>query len=334
MGRAKEEPEKRNTVRQKVFIVSEGKTEFDYFSRFNNKHKELGVFSLECLDKTDINRNLTKREDLVDLAQNWVRYVTRGEITPYTYATLVLNRMWIGSDLEHRFDNSREKEKVRVKFWNMRTKIVDTFGNLKNISKLHEGRICDFVSAKATVVDIIEKSDLGVYFDPYCIDDLDLTCPKVVTFDPRIDRIFVVFDRDDDGSVERSDERYRMIFSKCYSSNPPLEVLLSTPRFEFWLLLHHKNVDVTQYGSTNNYGEEINRDLKRLDGIVKDDEFKFINQKRFDKFYANTFDFAVDRTINDPHLFTEPELLLNNIGTNVGIKLRSLFDEDKSEYLQ
>ena len=131
--------------------------------------------------------------------------------------------------------------------------------------------------------------------------------------------MFVVFDRDLDPNCPelRTDEEYGMVLNMCQSLG--FEPLVSTPMFEFWLLLHHEGVDVTAYGPSLLYKNDILRDLESLEG----GRSKGISQRRFDRFYLGTFPRAVDAS-RTPPLTTDPRRLVDTPGTNVGVELESL----------
>ena len=128
-----------------------------------------------------------------------------------------------------------------------------------------------------------------------------------------------VFDRDLDPNCPdiRTDEEYGRVLNMC--QNLGFQPLVSTPMFEFWLLLHHESVDVTAYGPSLLYKNDILRDLESLEG----GRSKGISQRRFDRFYLGTFPRAVDAS-RTPPLTTDPRRLVDTPGTNVGVELESL----------
>ena len=133
------------------------------------------------------------------------------------------------------------------------------------------------------------------------------------------DRTFVVFDRDYDLNrydETRTDDYYRGVFKECESLG--YEVLLSTPDFEIWLLMHHDGVDYSEIGYTDR--KQLNEILCKLENIDPE-KIKVIDERRFNTYYYPTFEKAVECS---RQFDTELEPLLTKIGSNVGLKLKSL----------
>ena len=160
--------------------------------------------------------------------------------------------------------------------------------------------------------DLLTGEDDGIF-------NLGTYIPKGNSYEPSKDRVFVVFDRDLGPNCPelRTDEEYGRVLNMCQSLG--FEPLVSTPMFEFWLLLHHEGVDVTAYGPSLLYKNDILRDLESLEG----GRSKGISQRRFDRFYLGTFPRAVDAS-RTPPLTTDPRRLVDTPGTNVGVELESL----------
>lgn len=70
------------------------------------------------------------------------------------------------------------------------------------------------------------------------IDNEDGTQTDLINYDPDIDEIWVVFDRDPKTLFE---EQYKEIRSKC--NKYKINIGFTNPTFEFWLLLHLPDID-------------------------------------------------------------------------------------------
>ena len=145
------------------------------------------------------------------------------------------------------------------------------------------------------------------------------------------DRKFIIFDRDYDNfwtkeqkeKYQRTDKDYEEIISFCSDSSRNYEVLLSTPCFEFWLLMHHENANYKGIDRTTR--EIVYERLGKLEGFDYRDEKALKNiDKRYKDNYKDTFDYAVEQSKT---FATDPRVLIKEIGSNVGIKLKSLLDE-------
>ena len=140
------------------------------------------------------------------------------------------------------------------------------------------------------------------------------------------DRVFIVFDRDDDGSKKRSDIFYKGVKSRCDGLG--FEVLLTTPMFEMWLLMHHEGVECFRYSPklTDDTRVVMANHLDILEHRKKtypNDKYdkkikplKKIDKKRFNNYYRYTFDLAFNTSLADG--ITDFEGLLYNSGSNVG----------------
>lgn len=129
-----------------------------------------------------------------------------------------------------------------------------------------------------------------------------------VTYSPTTDSLNMVIDRDKDSFTE---EQYDEVIKFCNENNVNLYV--SNPNFEFWLLLHFKEIESEdnqkllenpKVNSSRRYIEE------RLHDICKYTKTKFL----FEPFEKNVHD-AILRVKNYEENVNK---LKNNLGTNIG----------------
>ena len=171
-------------------------------------------------------------------------------------------------------------------------------------------------------------------------DDPDSYNPDTSEIRPR-DLVFIVFDRDKDGSPGRSNDDYRKIKARCDRLH--YEVLLSSPMFEMWLLFHHKDVDYDDYYTAdldnfirvklaNDIDLKEGKNLTYPDWIYDPDvekKGKRLDEYRFNKFYKNSF---ADALIESMKRDTDFESLLDYPGSSVGIILQRLIDESDNPH--
>ena len=305
--RAREEPSLAPVRR--VYVMYEGRrTERDYFTCFSRAWRSIGKFDLIELSKDGFDADRTDRLTMVEMARGHMAMVVYGRFTPFLHVTTVLRNLWTTSTDTYLDPDTLDRVRRRI----MRT--VDSRGPVID----GDGMVSDDVSLNEIIRDELGKSDLLTGEDDG-IFNLGTYIPKGNSYEPSKDRVFVVFDRDLDPNCPelRTDEEYGRVLNMC--QNLGFEPLVSTPMFEFWLLLHHESVDVTAYGPSLLYKNDILRDLESLEG----GRSKGISQRRFDRFYLGTFPRAVDAS-RAPPLTTDPRRLVDTPGTNVGVELESL----------
>lgn len=322
MGRQKDIKEKRSVVRRKVYVICEGKTELDYLGFFGSNNRDAGTFEFILKDKCSFDRNQSDRKQLVQMAEGEIRLKRTGKYTPYQYVTTVFQIM-IDKGLYVSCKTYDDINKIRS--------IV--ISNLKDKPLNKDGTVCDYSLINAEIRRHVYK--IGVEPDEFdCIisENPDLIHPEPDSVFTTIDRVFIVFDRDKDlyGGLGRSDSDYRAVFSQCKDLG--YEVLMSTPFFEFWLWLHHRDIKVypemCRVDNVNAH-DDVLPELKRLEQCRCSDwncddlsKVKNISTDRLKAFYNND-DFTI--ALNHSRMLPlKLEDLLDNIGTNVGVTLASL----------
>lgn len=137
-------------------------------------------------------------------------------------------------------------------------------------------------------------------------------------FDPKTDKVCVIFDRD----YKKLEIELQNIYRLC--NNNGIKIVISNPNFELWLLMHFP--DIEQYGADNllqnkkNLRHQLFQDAsvnkkyleillsKNADGYTKGSKLKF---ERF----INSVDMAVEQA----KIYCEDsERLVNELGTAVG----------------
>ncbi len=319
MGRMRDEPERASTTRRMVYVVCEGFTEHRYLEDFGGNNRGSGMFEFKILDKEGFDRDLSDRDQLIQLIHGFIELRTAGKYTPFQYVTAVFHSNWDAGWMKR---DAEERERLSEEIWRIRRRIIrDSAPALDSDGTYVE----DFDAMDRLIRDRTEGGLNGMgdrlWFDP----GLRQTSPRTSYGD--LDRVFVVFDRDRVMySADRTDGDYRKLFAECGALG--YEILMSTPLFEFWLLLHHADIDATWYSPFLDHKNEVLEALKSReeahchdwDGGI--DCVKGISRERSRRFYGNGgFFTALEQSKRLP---TDLEGLLDHVGTNVGIGLESL----------
>jgi len=143
-------------------------------------------------------------------------------------------------------------------------------------------------------------------------------CCQWDEFDPKEDRVCVVFDRDYRGLEKHLDE----VFHLCEDHG--IRIVMSNPNFELWLLMHFPNIQ--QYdkekllNNKKNLGHKVYTEAsvhKRYLEILlstKANGYKKGCRLKFDK-YVHRVDLAVEQAA----LYCEePRSLISDLGTSMG----------------
>ncbi len=251
----------------------------------------------------------------MEIIRGQVELETVGKYTPFHYVTTVFNLIWDMS-LQIRPD----------KYSQARKKIVQNCRNSPNAEYVQDFKMMNeliFKEVKGKMKELkIEELKKCIESHP------DLEHPQIKTHYAELDRVFIVFDRDwdDVNGEERTHADYRRLFNIC--KNYGYEILLTTPMFEFWLLLHHDGINMNAYApelcQKNLVLESLrDKEIDCFDWKRKPlEDVKRISDYRMKKYYGNGgFETALKQSKLLP---ADLEYLLDHVGSNVGIKLESL----------
>ncbi len=330
---------------KRVFVIYEGReTEKGYFDCFRNVYGLNNVFTYEKAPKERYDTDNTWRMQMKDLLHGFVVLHTKGRFTPFYFSKIVLDGIFD----ENGIDPDSMSKGMREDFYSVRKESSNEM--LKKSRCIVSDGLVDarkLGEAKDIVLKIAEgrlkKYQLIFSIPP---DSVFVGNDNIVDFIKGIDRIFMVIDRDydytkDSPAGERTDESYDEIIKEC--ENKGIEVLLSNPDFEFWMLLHHnllngEPIDYWDIGTGTGARDRVNDAMfsiekdktntvtyyDKVERTTKCRLTKRIDLTRFKNFYEGKFDFAIT---NSKHLALEllgPEGLVRNAGSNVGIKLKEL----------
>ena len=319
VGMRQPQAEKRNKLLRTVYIIYEGrKTEPNYFHFFADEFSA-GAFTIDVVPKDSFDKDNTDRDALVQMMEGYVKKVTNEGYTPFQFVTEILKDMFSGL-----FDGDKSNVKLAKDISNKRKECINKLRNNRLVDR--QGLITDRKKAQQIVIDsfkpLMERN--GIEYHDLNPDRINSTESRKLAED---DRIFIVFDRDED--ISRMESTYLKIFDEC--DRLGYEILLSTPHFELWLLMHH-DTDFTEFTMTRPH--EITMTLERLEEYHgPTGRYKCINKYRYDRYYRGKFEKALKVShmngysleLRDKRIGSGLTLgLINNIGSNVGIKLKGL----------
>lgn len=248
--------------------------------------------------------------------------------------------------------NADSPEDISKRYRGIRKEIIE---NNQEIKKMDDH--WEIVSDKPSVINaVIERIKNDLYYLPEY--EGALKCGDLYKDEDKTtleeDRKFIIFDRDYDDfkesdeekmiDLERTDEDYNEIIDFCSDKRRNYEVLMSTPFFEFWLLMHHSdaNYNGINRSSRRIVNNQIIEKEKILENIKKKmpkideetlkralkKELKDLSWDRFKNYYKDTFDYALEQSTK---FATDPRDLITEIGSNVGIKLNSLLNSNNCD---
>ena len=152
------------------------------------------------------------------------------------------------------------------------------------------------------------------------------------------DIFVVVHDRDYDEDFF-PDEKYQSALKEAAEKD--IKLAISTPMFEYWLLLHHEETYDIPFDKSKESKFKVQGILDCLEGRRSKDDFdkdwkqkhapadknalkteqKNIGDERFDKYYLEGFQRAIDRSLEG---VTDNELLMNQGGTSLGLIFKKM----------
>lgn len=326
VGRIGRIEESVNMRRQIIFTIYEGeKTEPEYFKQFFDCKGNKIKCELMAIPKKNVDQDNTDRDEMVTIAESYLDYIT-GNLTAFELVKIVLDDFSISIQRKMNYDNDRDVRKFHNTIREKRKEIIrnsEKFTDSKgNVIDGMKDEFVNFIHEKYLdkLIEIAEdKLKINLKNFKYKFSNPDVLNPDV-KYSKQDDRVFVVFDRD--VSPKRTDKLYNEIVDRCESKN--FEILLSNPKFEMWLFMHHKDADYSLiYKDNSRLSEDVDDELIRLEG--RTNKPKEVDGKRFDKYYKNNFNIALEASSKNK-LTIDVRKLISNPGSNVGVKLNSLFE--------
>ena len=133
-------------------------------------------------------------------------------------------------------------------------------------------------------------------------------------FDKKIDSVWIVIDRDEsDKTREQISELIDLD-----NENKNINLVISNPKFEFWLLLHFE--ESNSYKKSEIMDLDLNKELKNI----------LPNGYNSSKLKIGSFIDGIELAVKNSKKYEDKNLnkLLDNVGTNLGALMEELFDFD------
>lgn len=152
----------------------------------------------------------------------------------------------------------------------------------------------------------IDKSKLlGNVYDVINEDEFIKKIERENVFDPEIDSIIVVGDRDRGSFTE---EQYDHVLDVIKTKK--ITLIMTNPCIEFWFLLHHtdckEGIEMSDWNSINNAGSKVYNELKKFDP-------RYTKRNIDTDLYIALTDTAVEHAKYYP---SDIKMLKDNVGTN------------------
>ncbi len=288
---AQERPSEEKSYRAKYFIASEGQTtEPRYFEKLNH---------------SIISENVT----IINILRD---YANLGNSNP-TYLIKLLQEFLNNNDLEI----SVAELKNKIANWNHenhnKINLNAINAELDKIYKSNKYKI-PYDDLESLFMHLFKSDiykDLASHFSLYFV-------AQDVTYSPTTDSLNMVIDRDKDSFTEK---QYDEVTKFCNDNNVNLYV--SNPNFEFWLLLHFKEVEYEDNEKMFENPKVGSRRYleKRLHDICKYTKTKFL----FEPFEKNIH----EAILREKNYEENVHKLKNNLGTNVGKLVNQIIKSKK-----
>jgi len=134
------------------------------------------------------------------------------------------------------------------------------------------------------------------------------------------DELWVVWDRE---KVNARKENILKILPECREKN--YNIAMTNPLFEFWLLLHVD--DITKYNNETlfiNDWDTPSKNRRYIDKELSNILTNGYNKKNFNRDIVTKSN--IDKALEQEKLFeTELEEIMNNLGSNIGDLIRTIF---------
>lgn len=302
---------KERSYRRRYFLAFEGSTEYDYFEGVRECREKLGIknqVEIYCIDRFDQNSGDSNPSVIIDPFKEYMHLIRTGECSV---------RIFVGMIVQHIFDDickqndGKSKRECGRKLHRFQTVLIREL----TVSEYSAGDlIIDGKEKEATeFCRNLAKENYSGYYDSIFI-------PKKI--DPSLcyeenDVICLIVDRD---CKSFTSEQYSAVRRMCDESNVSLYV--TTPAFEFWLILH--------FDECRKYDENVlNNIFKNEKNSVNEKERRYCEcllmdllggeYSKTDIQFESRFCDRIDNAIENVESFkTDLQTLEGKIGSNLG----------------
>jgi len=282
----------------KFILVSEGyRTEVRYFEGLANNKRRAKISSLiqiYPLNRLAVHSGCSDPLCLLDLLDEYVDYSRTKKFS---------KNLFVSMFIEHAWDYLSEISFQHLDL--IKAKMI------KKLSKKYQGDIVDYKIATQICNDILEKESITI--------SSDFVPPLPMDYDPDVDKIYVIIDRDRDA---RDTSKCKEFTGRCKKRR--YIPILTNPCFEFWLLLHFEDIiHVNKKELTVNEKIDGKRFTERkLDEILKRFDLNGYSKTSFDtRWFIDRIDEAM---YNEKMFCYEEKCIMSNIGSNVGSLIQEM----------
>ena len=131
-----------------------------------------------------------------------------------------------------------------------------------------------------------------------------------ITYSPETDSINIVIDRDKDNFFEN---QYDNILKFCHKNG--INLYVSNPNFEFWLMLHFDKVNKLDYQKMYE-NQKVNSKKRYLEQEL----YNICKYKKFEPYINNAIK-------NEKNFAEDIYELKNNLGSNVGLLVKNIINK-------
>lgn len=282
-GQRKSEIEK---YKSKIIIASEGScSEPQYFSGLNQSV-------------------LTENKKIINLLRDYAAKTnSHPNFIVAMYKELLINN-----------ENKISIKEIRNKIENYNKEHGNNIDVLK-IGKLIESNydesyIIPYEEIEKFLLDVLKEE---MYID-FINNFIDYFNAQNITYSPETDSINIVIDRDKNNFF---DYQYDSVLDFCKKNNVNLYV--SNPTFEFWLMLHFPEVNILDKNKMFE-NEKINSKKRYLEQQL----YAICKYRKTNLDFQKFEPFINDAIKNEKNFCEDIEQLKNNLGSNVGLLVQNI----------
>lgn len=301
--------------RKVYFIAFEGLTELEYFTGIKNNKQRLGIsnsIDVQLIERFEQNVGESDPLNILECMHEYRELIRTGIYSTRLFAGTLIE------DIFHAISSTFEPKDlspVQHDLYGLQKAMVNGMNASEDLSK--DGFVLDGCWEKATkfCAEIIEAKFPG--YEKFVEVPKDR---KIDTFDENLDIFCLVVDRD---RGSRPSRIYKRILEKRESVN----LYVSNPAFEFWLLLHSdypinmsqdESEKMRSNGKENAFGRQISyAELKLIEVFG---EYHKTNIG-FEKHYLPKVNKAIE---NMDSFETDLVGLEHSLGSNVGVLLNRM----------
>ena len=340
------DPQKRKTFsrgagNRNYYIAFEGRTEYLYFQGIKNNRSLLNIpeiIDVLLMDRFDQEAGETGADSIIEGILDYKYALMTNNYKTKLFVNTVVQEIYDfyhGDDMEY-----YERDEFRTKLFYLQKEIVEAIDSDSKLAK--DSIIVDedgsFKICKKMIIS--EYKDIEGYLKPPSKD--------FGTYDEEVDCFCLVMDRD--YHYTRDKKYYLGLQDKCNDKENPIDLYITNPAFEFWLIMHFDKSKILSQCETDknkmlknrkmfeweyreedepeddmrkprkrNYAEWYLRDILREEYNARDYSKSKIN---FDDYYRDIITSAIDNC--EKYYTTDIMKLENTLGSNLGLLIKKM----------